>query len=692
MRSRSPSRRSTPPPPRISRRSPGGFRTRGKSPDRRRRMPPPGVPKYVPGGRGGSPNRGRDRREFRHSPRRGSFTHMQMIRPRRSRSPLQREPKARSFSPGKRKLSPKRERERERDRSREQDRERSSRPIIPPPRKRTRSKSPETAVGSSREGGHMGSYAGTVVGPPEVSPGRSYQGPSCPYPQGGSGPDGDHPNRPMVSLSERFHGSGGPGSYKKEPSDHPVFRGPEGTGFDVNELKKITVDIRRNLPVDMVPIERNIINPEDVVLVRRPEMTPDDCEYGMMLCDAHPSRGRFESDSALSPSSGRKKTTWERETNHYIHNFSKREGSHPIFAREEIMQGTRSNSGPVDEHRRVVAIVGETPPLQAQGSSRFESPTRYSDAPRSRDGYYPSERDPPRDYSRSSRDYDRGHGPPGFDHRERSREDRFDRRSEDLRHELEQRRRDDNRYSSQGDSRRYDRNMDYRGDSDRGSSDLRMRINEKRTDRHDDRDTGHHRMMVDHRSDPMERDRERERHRGMMQPSPPGSERRRGPSDGFGRTMGDGKMRGDSGGRMVHHPGPSRRDDMPDRFHHESSEFSSQRSERFHYKSWDSNPEHVPKGRSYFEQHDNRDDEFMRGRGRGMMGQRGTGMRGRGTMRGRPFRGGPPRMFIGRSGSRRGGYPPRYTTRPSSPHWEHDLFDNLSADDRGQESNNGHGK
>ncbi|KAJ4447572.1 hypothetical protein ANN_09579 [Periplaneta americana] len=190
--------------------------------------------------------------------------------PRRSRSPLQREPKARSFSPGKRKLSPKRERERERDRSREQDRERSSRPIIPPPRKRTRSKSPETAVSSSREGGHMGSYAGNVVGPPEVSPGRSYQGPSCPYPQGGSGPDGDHPNRPMVSLSERFHGSGGPGSYKKEPSDHPVFRGPEGTGFDVNELKKITVDIRRNLPVDMVPIERNIINPEDVVLVRRP--------------------------------------------------------------------------------------------------------------------------------------------------------------------------------------------------------------------------------------------------------------------------------------------------------------------------------------------------------------------------------------------------------------------------------------
>jgi len=33
-----------------------------------------------------------------------------------------------------------------------------------------------------------------------------------------------------------------------------------------------------------------------------------------------------------------------------------------------------------------------------------------------------------------------------------------------------------------------------------------------------------------------------------------------------------------------------------------------------------------------------------------------------------------------------------YATRPSSPHWEHDLFDNLSADDRGQASKSSHGK
>ena len=54
----------------------------------------------------------------------------------------------------------------------------------------------------------------------------------------------------------------------------------------------------------------------------------------------------------------------------------------------------------------------------------------------------------------------------------------------------------------------------------------------------------------------------------------------------------------------------------------------------------------------------------MRGRGRGMTGQRSSGMRGRGSMRGWPFRGGAPgRIFMGRTGGRRGGYPPR-----KSPH------------------------
>ncbi|KAJ9595778.1 hypothetical protein L9F63_013022 [Diploptera punctata] len=622
MRSRSPSCRTTPPPPHISRRSPGGFSMRGKSPERRRRMvPPPGIGKFVPvAGRSGSPPRSREhRRDFRHSPRRDSYGYEQMTDLRRSRSPLHRESKVRSYSPGKRKMSPpKRERERvrsrdpdgERMRSRESDRERRPpRPDLPPPRKRTRSKSAE---GGDRS--RMGSYPG----PMDVSPPRTYQGPPGPYPQGGPpGADRDEPTR--LTMSERFYASGSQG-FKKE-SDNPVFRGPEGSGFDINELKKITIDVRRNIPAGMDSIERNIIKPEDVVLVRRPG-----------------------------------------------------EGSRPIF--EKIMQESRLSTGAVEEHR-VVAILNEAPPIESQGSlrraderdngdypratsSRFESPGRYSDPrprSRSRDGYYPplSERDAP---PRSSRDYERGHGPgPGFQPRERSREDAFDRHSDDLRHELDLRRRDENRYPSQ-ESRRYD----YRpAESGRSPSDLRMRINEKRTDHHDDRD---HRTMEPHYP---ERDRP---HRGMMQPSPPGSDRRRGPGEEFGHPMDGGRMHGSGVGRMHHSSG--NRQGPPDRFHYEPP------SERFHYKSWDSNPEHVPKGRAYFEQHDNRGDEGFvpRGRGRGML--RGNMMRGRGMVRGRPFRGAgaPVRFFMGRSGSRRG-YSPRKPTRRSSPHWEHDLFDDV---------------
>jgi hypothetical protein len=58
---------------------------------------------------------------------------------------------------------------------------------------------------------------------------------------------------------------------------------------------------------------------------------------------------------------------------------------------------------------------------------------------------------------------------------------------------------------------------------------------------------------------------------------------------------------GGGGGRVAHRGGATDRDDFPDRFHQEPTEFPSQRSDRFHYKPWDSNPEHVPKGRAYFE-------------------------------------------------------------------------------------------
>jgi hypothetical protein len=86
-----------------------------------------------------------------------------------------------------------------------------------------------------------------------------------------------------------------------------------------------------------------------------------------------------------------------------------------------------------------------------------------------------------------------------------------------------------------------------------------------------------------------------------------------GPGEGFGRSIRDGKMRGDGGGgRVAHSEGPiNRHDDVPDRFRQEPAEFSSQQSDRFHYKSWDSNPEHVPKGRAYFEVRKTCDNYFF---------------------------------------------------------------------------------
>jgi hypothetical protein len=72
-------------------------------------------------------------------------------------------------------------------------------------------------------------------------------------------------------------------------------------------------------------------------------------------------------------------------------------------------------------------------------------------------------------------------------------------------------------------------------------------------------------------------------------------------------------MRGDGGGGRVARPeGPiNRRDDVPDRFPQELADFSNQRSDRFHYKAWDLNPEHVPKGRAYFEVRKTRDNFYF---------------------------------------------------------------------------------
>lgn len=51
-----------------------------------------------------------------------------------------------------------------------------------------------------------------------------------------------------------------------------IFKNPGGTQIDSSELRKIKVDIHRNIPVNgaaTIKLERDIINPEDVVVKRR---------------------------------------------------------------------------------------------------------------------------------------------------------------------------------------------------------------------------------------------------------------------------------------------------------------------------------------------------------------------------------------------------------------------------------------
>ena len=47
------------------------------------------------------------------------------------------------------------------------------------------------------------------------------------------------------------------------------------------------------------------------------------------------------------------------------------EGARPIFARDEIIQGSRLNSGSSEEQRLVVAIVNKATPVETQGVCLF---------------------------------------------------------------------------------------------------------------------------------------------------------------------------------------------------------------------------------------------------------------------------------------------------------------------------------
>ncbi|EFN87027.1 hypothetical protein EAI_05926 [Harpegnathos saltator] len=51
----------------------------------------------------------------------------------------------------------------------------------------------------------------------------------------------------------------------------PLFKGPEGTQINTTELRRIKVDIYRNIPTkrQVTDLQRDILNPEDVILKRR---------------------------------------------------------------------------------------------------------------------------------------------------------------------------------------------------------------------------------------------------------------------------------------------------------------------------------------------------------------------------------------------------------------------------------------
>lgn len=51
-----------------------------------------------------------------------------------------------------------------------------------------------------------------------------------------------------------------------------MFKGPEGTKISTTELRRIKVDIRRNIPEQgpvTTELKRDILDPEDVIVKRR---------------------------------------------------------------------------------------------------------------------------------------------------------------------------------------------------------------------------------------------------------------------------------------------------------------------------------------------------------------------------------------------------------------------------------------
>ncbi|XP_017756773.1 PREDICTED: peptidyl-prolyl cis-trans isomerase G-like [Eufriesea mexicana] len=164
-------------------------------------------------------------------------------------------------------------------------------------------------------------------------------------------------------------------SEKVESSDGTtsLFKGPEGIQVSATELRRIKVDIHRKImgKTTIGELQRDIINPEDVVLKRRTG-----------------------------------------------------EGSKPIFEREEIKGSTKTEE--IEEHRTVVAINNEnlenksktckkfatsSSPLRSRSRSprRTSHHSRYDSSKHSKDSYR-NDRDRSRGKSKEYQEKDRRHG------------------------------------------------------------------------------------------------------------------------------------------------------------------------------------------------------------------------------------------------------------------------------------------
>uniref|UniRef100_A0A1B6M2L8 Uncharacterized protein n=1 Tax=Graphocephala atropunctata TaxID=36148 RepID=A0A1B6M2L8_9HEMI len=401
-----------------------------------------------------------------------------------------------------------------------------------------------------------------------------------------------------VSESERFRDRDFEGERERAV---PQFRGPEGSvNYDVNELKKFTVEIIRK-PTglnDETIINRNITNPDDIVPIRRPDVFAEDYHY-------------------------------------YNKGHGKDEGARPLFLRAQA-SSSKDRTAAADDYRRVVAID----PSRATGSHEVERSRerRYSPGPyeENRRTYYPE---------RPRSPYEARHRSP-VPVREREEylepREKRERRAgsrEILRRDVDVRRREERRYSAE------------RGSYER-ESDLRTRINEKRSE-------PHIREERDHSSRRYESDKERH---GRPHHSPPVSrERRRAGS--VERHEGSRPSRGEQwereGGERRRRHSREREDRGRDRSDH-SEQYEERRPPS--YKT-----DYEPK--KFYRNYEEKEFIPMPARGRGGPPmRRGVPpiMRGRGIVRGmnRGFRGGimvprgVPRVpFMGMRG-----FPPRKST------------------------------